>query len=100
MEIGLPEAPGDQSVFFLRDLGEVGDYLFGTSRFAGHMALGPVVELNKAGVREYSEVNTGDYWNMRQVRDQTKTPSITFNVYSLGIFSANCNRELHLARGY
>lgn len=38
--------------------------LFGTPRFAGKMALGPVVKCDKDGIREYSQVNTADHWNL------------------------------------
>jgi hypothetical protein len=41
----------------------------GTARFAGKMAFAPIIEIGKDGVRRYCDVNSADYWNLRQVSD-------------------------------
>lgn len=66
--VHLAEAPHDRHLLVYRCVQAVGDHLFGAARFAGRMTYGPVVKFGKDGIREFDEVNTGDAWNLRQVR--------------------------------
>jgi hypothetical protein len=70
-EIRLTEAPNDRHILAYRCVEKCGDFLFGTARFADRIALAPVIKIGKDGVRNYDDVNSGDYWNLRQVSNNT-----------------------------
>ncbi|KAG8768447.1 hypothetical protein FRC12_005557 [Ceratobasidium sp. 428] len=65
-EVRLAEAPLDRHDLALMDIQEGGDFLFGTPWFDGHMSFAPVIECGRDGIRRYHNMNTGDYWNLRQ----------------------------------
>ncbi|KAG8707725.1 hypothetical protein FRC09_001650, partial [Ceratobasidium sp. 395] len=65
-EIRLAEAPLDKHELAYMNVEEGGDYLFGNPRFKDHMVFAPVIEFGLDGIRQYHNVNTADYWNLRQ----------------------------------
>ncbi|KAG9122175.1 hypothetical protein FRC07_001560 [Ceratobasidium sp. 392] len=65
-EVRLAEAPLDKHHLAYLDIEQGGDYLFGNARFDGHMTFAPVIEFGLDGIRRYSNLNTGNYWNLRQ----------------------------------
>ncbi|KAG8770674.1 hypothetical protein FRC12_004124 [Ceratobasidium sp. 428] len=69
-DIRLAEAPLDKHELAYMDVEEGGDYLFGNPRFKDHMVFAPVIEFGLDGIRQYHNVNTADYWNLRQVSDE------------------------------
>jgi IS4 transposase len=66
-EIRLAEAPHDRHILAYRCVEKSRDYLFGSARFADKMAFAPVIKIGKDGIRQYNQVNTGNYWNLKQV---------------------------------
>ncbi|KAG9123255.1 hypothetical protein FRC07_015182 [Ceratobasidium sp. 392] len=85
-DIRLAEAPLDKHELAYMDVEEGGDYLFGNPRFKDHMAFAPVIEFGLDGIRQYHNLNTADYWNLRQ---RTLQPGTTLGA---GIFMTDATQ--------
>ncbi|KAG9074571.1 hypothetical protein FRC06_010602, partial [Ceratobasidium sp. 370] len=109
-EVRLAEAPLDQHLLAYLDIEAGGDYLFGNPRFDKKMVFAPVIEFGPDGVRQFGNVESADYWNLRQrllqpgttlgavilMSDATQLSMFSGDVSAHGVYMslANIDKEL------
>ncbi|QRV97702.1 hypothetical protein RhiJN_25721 [Ceratobasidium sp. AG-Ba] len=66
VKVRLPGAESDLHTLVWREPQRTLDHLIGTPRFAGKMSFAPKILIGKDGVRRYGNMDTAEFWNLRQ----------------------------------
>ncbi|QRV99076.1 hypothetical protein RhiJN_27095 [Ceratobasidium sp. AG-Ba] len=64
--VRVPGAEKDSHTLVWRNPQQTLDHLIGTPRFRGKIAFAPTILIGKDGVRRYGNMETAEFWNLRQ----------------------------------